>query len=163
MGSTDKFVYYSEYEGDGTLWDPSVFIPELQQGADLGVRMNQAFEKAFKQGYRKVILIGSDLPDLSSGDLQQAFKQLDDHDAVVGPASDGGYYLIGLKGPMPELFEKKDWGEDQVLKDTLADLSEIPVYLLSEKNDVDRYEDIAGRPEFQTYLTATPDDPETAG
>ena len=161
IDAVDKYVYYSEHLGDGALWNPSIFTPEVQQGPDLGKRMKQAFVTAFGRGYEKVVLIGSDLPDLQTEDLRKAFSALDAHEAVIGPASDGGYYLIGLRRLIPNLFENKPWGGDQVLQATLSDLSGIQVSLLSEKNDVDRYEDIADRPEFQTYVRGKPDDPET--
>lgn len=163
LATADKYVYYSEYPGADGIWDPGAFHPEVQAGPDLGARMQQAFETAFARGYKRVVLIGSDLPDLTTADLQQAFGALKTHEAVLGPAADGGYYLIGLTRMIPGLFENKPWGGSRVLEATLSDLSGIAVSLLSEKNDVDRYEDIEGRPEFQRYLKPHPDDPETTG
>jgi glycosyltransferase A (GT-A) superfamily protein (DUF2064 family) len=71
---------------------------------------------------------------------------------VLGPASDGGYYLIGMKRPVPTLFKGKQWGKESVLEDTLADLEGISTSLLPIRNDVDRYEDIEGNPVFEPFL-----------
>ena len=71
---------------------------------------------------------------------------------MVGPASDGGYYLIGMKRPIPALFREKQWGGETVLKDSLADLRGFSTFLLPMRNDVDRYEDIEGNPVFEPFL-----------
>jgi rSAM/selenodomain-associated transferase 1 len=149
---TDKFVYFSEHVGDGSFWDPSVFHFRLQSGEELGSRMRNAFREAFTLGYTSVIIIGSDLYDLTPEDLREAFKRLDEHEVVLGPASDGGYYLLGLKFLIPELFENKAWGTDTVLEDTLTDLEGRDTFLLPVRNDVDRYEDIAGNPIFESII-----------
>lgn len=163
VSGADKFVYYSDRIGDDAIWPRTEFQKELQQGPSLGDRMEQAFATAFSRGYKRVVLIGSDLPDLRTADLEQAFKALEEKEVALGPASDGGYYLIGLTGPIPGLFEDKPWGTAQVLEHTLSDLSGFQVSLLEEKNDVDRYEDIQGRPELLRYINPSPDDPETTG
>ena len=163
LEEADKYVYFSEFAGESELWDPAHFTPEIQEGSDLGARMRHAFETAFARGYRRVVVIGSDLPDLQTADLQQAFVDLQTHEVVLGPASDGGYYLLGLTELVPGLFENKSWGGKRVLEETLSDLEGFRISLLTEKNDVDRYEDIAERPEFQPYLRSDKDDPETTG
>ena len=150
----DKLVYFSEEMGNGTIWDPLEFQFKVQQGADLGARMDRAFRTAFKEGYQKVVIIGSDLPDLSTEDLLTAFKALDENEVVLGPAADGGYYLLGMKAYHPALFQTKAWGSNSVFKDTLEDLDGIKTYLLPVRNDIDRYEDLYGRPEFKSYLKA---------
>jgi rSAM/selenodomain-associated transferase 1 len=86
-----------------------------QVGADLGARMNQAFHTLFAQGYRQVVLIGTDVPTLPLSHFTQALLALENHDLVLGPALDGGYYLIGLKRMAPELFADMSWSTDQVL------------------------------------------------
>jgi rSAM/selenodomain-associated transferase 1 len=149
---TDKFVYFSEHVGDGSFWDPSVFHFRLQSGEELGSRMRNAFREAFTLGYTSVIIIGSDLYDLTPEDLREAFKRLDEHEVVLGPASDGGYYLLGLKVLIPELFENKAWGMDTVLEATLTDLEGRDTFVLPVRNDVDRYEDIAGNPIFESII-----------
>lgn len=152
LPDTDKFVYYSEYLGDGRLWDPAVFEPRLQEGPDLGARMEHAFRTAFDAGYQRVVLIGSDLYDLSTDDLSRAFGALRDSPVVIGPATDGGYYLMGLTRPMPGLFRNKAWGTDTVLRDTVEALGKTRPHLLDPRNDVDYYEDIVGIPAFKPFL-----------
>ncbi len=152
LKNTDKHVFYSERLGDGQIWDPALFAGHVQQGPDLGARIEHAFKVAFAAGYRKVVLIGSDLYELYADDLAAAFASLDTHQAVVGPATDGGYYLLGLTRPIPDLFRGKAWGTDTVLAATLNDLEGVPTFLLPPRNDIDRYEDIAGNPVFAPFF-----------
>ena len=117
----------------------------IQQQGNLGTRMRLAFEKGFRQGWRRVVLIGSDLPDLTSAIIREAFKRLAVHDLVLGPAQDGGYYLIGLNTCRPELFSyPMVWGSEEVLKNTLktADRLGLKTALLVRLRDVDRPEDL---------------------
>lgn len=152
LKDVDKLVYFSEHPGDRSVWNPEIFDYRLQEGADLGLRMQHAFEDAFKAGYSEVIIIGSDLLDLSTSDLEEAFQQLIKAEVVLGPAQDGGYYLLGQKRPIPGIFQNKAWGSSTVLKDTLEDLKEVKTSLLHVRNDIDRYEDIEGIPVFKSYL-----------
>ena len=89
-----------------------------QVGDDLGARMNQAFETLFAREYRRVFIIGTDVPTVPLDHFKQALTLLDNHDLVLGPALDGGYYLIGLKRMVPELFTDIPWSTDQVLRCT---------------------------------------------
>lgn len=126
-----------------------------QSGGDLGARMAQAFEDALTRA-QYVILTGSDCPGMTTRDLQQAVTALaDGADAVVGPARDGGYWLIGLRRAQPRLFEGMAWGRATVLADTLARLREMNQHwcLLPERTDIDRPEDLAALP---PQLIATP-------
>ena len=152
LQQTDKHVYFSEFLGDGRIWEPETFVGHIQEGEDLGERMQKAFEETFEAGYQKVVVIGSDLYDLGPEDLAAAFASLDAHQAVVGPATDGGYYLLGLTQMVPALFRHKAWGTDTVLEATLRDLAGVPTFLLPPRNDIDRYEDIAGNPIFVPFL-----------
>lgn len=147
-----KEVYYSEAIREGDLWDPSIYQKKIQKGPDLGERMANAFKAGFKAGYKKIAIIGSDLYDLSREDLDEAFEMLQTNNFVLGPASDGGYYLLGMTHFIPEIFKNKNWGTSSVLKDTLADLKNKNVYLLETKNDVDVLEDIADVSAFQPFL-----------
>lgn len=90
-----------------------------QQGDDLGERLIHSFADAFMKGFQKVCLIGSDLPDLPAAYISQGFKSLDQCDVVLGPSEDGGYYLVGLRIPVPELFENMPWREANLLQKTL--------------------------------------------
>ena len=148
----EKLVYYSEEIWENDIWDNKHFGKKLQNGNDLGARMANAFQEGFQSDYQKIIVIGSDMFDLSQEDIEQAFKALESNDFVVGPAEDGGYYLLGMKNYIPELFTNKDWGTETVLKDTLADLKDKKTALLETRNDVDYYEDIKDIEAFQPFL-----------
>tara|TARA_B100001146_G_scaffold225193_1_gene247569 strand:- start:52075 stop:52764 length:690 start_codon:yes stop_codon:yes gene_type:complete len=138
----DKYVFYSEKIRTNDLWNEQIYRKKAQQGTDLGARMQQAFTDLFQAGYEKVIIIGSDMYDLDQNDLKQAFNALDASEVVIGPAKDGGYYLLGMKQMIPELFQHKNWGTDTVLQDTLEDLKEVVVTQLEERNDIDYFSDI---------------------
>ena len=98
LPDADLRVYFSDFIGeDNHYWHSNLFSKHLQHGEDLGVRMERAFTETFNAGYEKVVIIGSDLYDLGVSDLAAAFDALESHEAVLGPASDGGYYLLGLK------------------------------------------------------------------
>lgn len=148
----EKQVYYSEEIWEDDIWDNKKFAKKLQTGDDLGARMANAFQEGFQNEYQKIIIIGSDMLDLSQEDLEAAFKALEKNDFVIGPAEDGGYYLLGMKKFMPELFKNKSWGTETVLKDTLADLENKTTALLETKNDVDYYEDIKDIDAFAPFL-----------
>jgi uncharacterized protein len=115
-----------------------------QVGDDLGGRMNQACATLFARGYRQVLLIGTDVPTLPLDHFKQALTSLENHDLVLGPAVDGGYYLIGLKRPIPELFVDIPWSTDQVLKFTQekAVTSRLQTALLEPWRDVDTLADL---------------------
>jgi hypothetical protein len=85
-----------------------------QMGDDLGARMVSAFNKALGSPYRSVVIIGTDIPGINGQLLTSAVKSLQEHDVVLGPTVDGGYYLIGLRVPVPALFENMPWSTDQV-------------------------------------------------
>ena len=148
----EKWVFYSDEIPQKDIWEEKHFSKKLQQGKDLGERMQNAFAEAFQQNYQKVIIIGSDLYDLQTGDLKQAFKKLDESDVVIGPARDGGYYLLGMKSPHNALFQNKKWSTASVLEDSLANLKDKKVILLEERNDIDCVADIPNLPEFKTYF-----------
>ena len=150
--NVSKEVYYSEEIREGDLWDPLVYQKKIQWGSDLGERMANAFKAGFKAGYKRIVIVGSDLYDLGKEDLEIAFKMLQTKDFVLGPASDGGYYLLGMTHFIPHIFINKNWGTNSVLEDTLADLKKKNVYLLETRNDVDVLEDIVNIPIFQAFL-----------
>ncbi len=137
----EKAIYYSEAIPKNDYWKTS-YKKEVQVGADLGSRMCFAFEKSFDQGYAKAVLIGSDLMDLKEEHITKAFDALDESDVVIGPALDGGYYLIGLKNLNLSIFQHKNWGTNSVLNETLADLKNSNITLLESLNDIDTYDDL---------------------
>jgi len=147
-----KHVYYTESIWENDLWDPALYSKRLQQGGDLGERMKHAFEAGFAEGFENIIIIGSDMYDLNSIEIEDAFQRLKNTDFVIGPAIDGGYYLLGMKQLKPELFSGKDWGKDTVLKSTMDDLKGEKIKILTEKNDVDYFEDMQYIEAFQPFL-----------
>ncbi len=150
--SSDKSVYYSVKIRENDIWSENIFQKHQQVGEDLGIRMLNAFKNGFDAGYQKVMIIGSDLYDLSSENIEKAFTALDKNDVVIGPAEDGGYYLLGMNSLQENIFKNKDWGTDSVRKDTLTDLQDKAVFLLEELNDVDVYEDIEHHSAFAHFL-----------
>ncbi len=150
--NADKWVLYSEKIWENDIWDEESYRKKLQKGDDLGIRMASAFEEGFNLGFEKIIVIGSDLYDLSEQDLENAFKKLEDHDFVIGPAEDGGYYLLGMTTFTNTPFQNKEWGSETVLTDTLKDLNGENLVQLSVKNDVDHYEDIKNIRAFEPFL-----------
>ncbi|CAM1339064.1 TIGR04282 family arsenosugar biosynthesis glycosyltransferase [Tenacibaculum aestuarii] len=150
--SCDKAVYYSVKVREHDIWDATLYQKHQQNGNDLGIRMHNAFQQAFSTGYEKVIIIGSDLPDLTSEHINEAFEKLNSNDVVMGPAEDGGYYLLGMKKLHANIFQHKDWGTSTVRKDTLNDLQNESVFLLETLNDVDVFDDIKNNPIFNQFL-----------
>ena len=146
--SFDKVVYYSEKIENNDFWKASLFEKKLQKGADLGERMQHAFETAFDRGYKKVLIIGSDLFELTSTLIISALEALETYDISIGPSLDGGYYLLGMKELHPAVFKNKKWGTDSVLENTLQDLKQQNVKLLEALNDIDTFEDLQQHPEL---------------
>lgn len=147
-----KQVYYSEKIWEMDLWDNSIYDKKLQSGKDLGARMHQAFKEGFEAGFKNIVLIGSDLYDLKQEDIELAFSSLKNNNFVVGPAEDGGYYLIGMKMLHPTLFSNINWGTSTVFSSTIEHLKNETYKLLSTKNDIDTFKDIKDIAVFLTYL-----------
>jgi len=140
--NSDKAVYYSVKIRENDLWDSNIFQKHQQFGDDLGIRMQNAFKAGFDAGYNKIVIVGSDLHDLQPKHITQAFEVLDTNDVTIGPAEDGGYYLLGMKTLHKDVFENKNWGTETVFDDTIKNLKNESVFLLEQLNDVDTYEDI---------------------
>lgn len=150
--NSDKAVYYSVKVRKNDIWDENIYQKHPQVGEDLGIRMLNAFKNGFDAEYEKVMIIGSDLYDLSPEHIEKAFDYLDHNDVVLGPAEDGGYYLLGMNALQEKVFKNKEWGTETVQKETLKDLKDKKVFLLEELNDVDVFEDIQEHPAFQKFL-----------
>lgn len=146
--SSEKVVYYSKEIQYNDLWSDTQYQKKRQKGNDLGMRMENAFETAFKDGYKNVIIVGSDLYDLKPTHLENAFKALETHEFVLGPSLDGGYYLLGMKTLCAAVFKNKQWGTDSVLEDTLKNLEQENVKLLEALNDIDTFEDLRAHPKL---------------
>jgi hypothetical protein len=138
----DKFVFYDTVISKNDIWSAAFYQKRVQTNGDLGKRMYSAFETLFKMGYHNCVIIGSDLFDLNASIIKTAFKKLLNHDVAIGPAEDGGYYLLGLKKNNSIVFQNKDWGTDTVLKATMKDLEGQTVALLETLNDIDTFEDL---------------------
>lgn len=138
------FVFYSSYIHLNDAFDDDVFTKFVQEGDDLGERMTNAFKKVFDLGCKKICIIGSDCYQLETGLLNDAFNSLDTCDVVIGPALDGGYYLLGMKQLLSELFRQKDWGSTTVLDDTLQAITNAGLSFVEMKalNDIDTLEDL---------------------
>jgi len=136
-------VFYSD-EIENDVWDEDKFNKFVQEGDSLGERMKNAFEQIFAFGADKAIIIGSDCPELSADTIHEAFDILGKKDVVIGPAKDGGYYLLGMKKPLPFVFENKKWSTDSVLQDTTNDLNanELNYGLVRQLSDLDTIEDL---------------------
>ncbi|MEB3310653.1 MAG: TIGR04282 family arsenosugar biosynthesis glycosyltransferase [Snowella sp.] len=115
-----------------------------QETGDLGQRMQGAFADAFRAGIERVVIIGTDCPGLTPALIQEALTALNNDEVVLGPAKDGGYYLIGLNRPLPMLFQNIPWGSDRVFAQTQAILEQhhLTYYVLKTLTDIDRPEDL---------------------
>jgi uncharacterized protein len=129
-------------------WLGDKFIYAAQADGDLGDRMVQAFDQGFAAGHDRVVIIGTDCPGIDRTILNQAFTALESHDLVLGPATDGGYYLIGLRRRIPALFDAIAWSTATVRAKTLEIAMELNLAytLLPELSDIDRPEDLAHLP-----------------
>lgn len=147
-----KRVGYSVKVRPTDIWEAGTFEKFLQEGDDLGDRMYHAFAKAYQDNYSKVLIVGSDLYDLKPKHIEEAFEALETNEAVIGPAQDGGYYLLGMRGLIKDVFYKKAWGGDTVFEATMKDLEGYSVHQLETLNDIDHSEDLEGYPAFEKYL-----------
>ena len=124
---------------------------KIQIGRTLGEKISNAFNWGFEKGYKKIIIIGSDLWDLNEEIINTGFIELNKNKVVIGPSIDGGYYLLGLNKKMPKIFEGIKWGTQSVLAETLKLLEHEP-YILPELNDIDTFEDLITNPSlFKIY------------
>ncbi len=130
----------------------SQFNQRLQIGNSLGARMSNALKESFDEGNDKVLIIGTDCYEITSEVISNAFRVLDDNDVVIGPAEDGGYYLLGMKRFYPEFFMNKKWSTETVFIDTIED---VKLLGLTHKNlptltDIDTEQDLR---KFEKELT----------
>jgi uncharacterized protein len=138
----NRLLFYSSFINQKDLWDEAHFQKHLQQGDNLGERIRKAFELAF-QNNTKVVIIGSDCASLNVEIIEEAFMALDHSPFVVGPAMDGGYYLLGMDTFEPSIFENIDWSTDKVFNQTINAIKKLnkSCYLLPELSDIDYEED----------------------
>lgn len=137
-------------------WVGFPFHYHEQQGADLGERMGNAFEAVFKHQESRIVIIGTDAPDLDGTIINSAFDALDGVDVVIGPTPDGGYYLLGMNFPSREVFRNITWSSGSVRSDTIAHIDRLnwSLTLLPELGDVDTIEDYYSMIENRKSLNA---------
>jgi rSAM/selenodomain-associated transferase 1 len=160
LGDYERLFFYAPADAGGEMqsWFPGEeWLP--QQGADLGARMAAAFEQAFGRGANRATLIGSDAPWVSRERVLEALRALDEHDLALGPARDGGYYLIALDRPQPALFDEIRWSTPSVLATTVerAGVLGLSVRLLETLPDIDGLEDLRAEwPGLRPLFAARP-------
>ncbi|MDA9312486.1 TIGR04282 family arsenosugar biosynthesis glycosyltransferase [Vicingaceae bacterium] len=138
-----RHVFYSQSIPVKDGWAKENVEKKLQAEGDLGEKITSAFHNVFKEKGR-VLIIGSDCFDLDAETIRQAFQELNSCDLVIGPANDGGYYLLGTNNFHPELFENVNWSTETVLEETIqqAKTKDLSVTLLKELIDLDTLEDL---------------------
>jgi len=124
-------------------WLKSGWSMAVQGDGDLGARLTRAFQESFAARIERVVIIGSDCPAVLADDIQTAWRSLLTHDVALGPASDGGYWLIGLRQPAPQLFEDVPWSTASVTETTLRRIrdAKLTVQCLRTLSDIDTVED----------------------
>lgn len=147
----DLRIYFSDAVVE-TKWNG--VYKTVQEGSDLGARMKNAFKEGFDDGYKRIVLIGSDLPDITEKHINNGLEKLREIDVVFGPAEDGGYYLAGLSKAHYFIFENKPWSQPQLLKETIAELENkhIKFATLVTLNDIDTFEDLSASNFYQTNI-----------
>lgn len=140
----DKFVFYSNHVVEKDVWDNEHYSKRVQKGNDLGEKMKNAFAEIFHLGYSNVVLIGTDCPKITGAIIGEAFDKLVEVDAVIGPALDGGYYLIGLKSNCSSIFENISWSTSSVLQETITKCksARLLFILLQTLQDIDEENDL---------------------
>ena len=147
----DKRIYFSDAVVD-SKWQSE--YKTVQEGIDLGERMKNAFNKGFADDYERIVLIGSDLPDITAEHINQGLKALGNNEVVFGPAEDGGYYLIGLSKMHDFVFNNKPWSQTSLLEETLKELkvNHVAFTTLETLNDIDTFEDLETSHFYQSNL-----------
>lgn len=142
----ERYFFFAESKNYEKVmeWIGNGFHFYAQSNGNLGDRIKAAFQVVFKEGNDKVIIIGTDCPDLNNKKLEKAYKELKTNDVVIGPAADGGYYLIGTSKFYPELFENIDWSTDRVFEQTIRNIEKLGLKSskLEELRDIDTIEDL---------------------
>ncbi len=139
----DKYIFYSDFIEENDIWSEDDCIKVLQTGNGLGERMLHAFSMLFEKDYDRIAIIGSDCAELTSSVIENAFSKMNEADIVIGPADDGGYYLLGMKKRNEHLFQNISWSTSSVLEQTLAVCIKegLSFYLLPVLSDIDEEQD----------------------
>ncbi|MEO1260262.1 MAG: TIGR04282 family arsenosugar biosynthesis glycosyltransferase [Bacteroidota bacterium] len=139
---SDKYVFYSTEINFNDKWNNDYFMKNKQRGNNIGERMSNAFIDVMPP-CEKAILIGGDIAQISAAIINDGFEKLNTYDFVLGPAHDGGYYLIGMKKPAPGVFENIEWSTKKVAEKTLENITDLgkTCFLLPTLSDIDYEED----------------------
>ncbi len=141
-----RYLFYTERRDSRKIkkWVRNGFLFHAQRGNQLGDRMKAAFQKVFNDKIQKALIVGTDSPDLTGELIDSAVKKLDECDIVIGPANDGGYYLLGMQRYYPELFDEIPWSTGEVLKETVRKIKKLNLqyHCLPVLYDIDTFEDL---------------------
>ena len=142
QSTATKFVFYADYVNDNDVWNGCE--KKLQIGNDLGERMQNAFTEVFNNGYSNICIIGSDCFELTAEIITEAFENLCLCKTVIGPASDGGYYLLGMQFPFKDLFSGIEWSTKDVFIETINKINtqSLTCHLLTWLSDIDNENDL---------------------
>lgn len=144
--AADKYIFYDSVVERNDIFPNDRYKKYTQCSGDLGTRMDYAFSIPFKNEYRRVVLIGADCYALETRHIADAFEALNTNDFVLGPAKDGGYYLLAMKKWNRWIFKNKSWSTPALFSETLDEIkgNNSSVFLLEELNDIDTREDLQG-------------------
>ena len=142
--AADKFIFFSDSIDESIGYANTPVHKTVQSGNDLGEKMKKAFVQLFKSGYKRVSIIGTDCPGITANILEGTYSKLNNSDVVIGPANDGGYYLLGIKEMHSALFEKIAWSTSAVLQSTIerCNTNNLSYSLLLALSDVDEEKDL---------------------
>jgi len=135
----DRAIHYASFIDRDDFWLNELYQKYVQIEGELGDKMYHAFQQAFEQGYEQVVIIGSDCPELTTELVEEAVETLNTKDVVFGKAEDGGYYLLGMRKLIPELFQNKQWSTETVLSDSIQNCEDLGLsyQTLQELSDID--------------------------
>ncbi len=139
----EKYLYFDKPNINPLNWDGNYKIA-YQNKADLGGKMQQAFAEVFDKQHYPVIIIGTNCIEITSQIINDAYRQLNHYDVVIGPAKDGGYYMLGLNSPTPQIFENIEWSTNTVLSDTIKAVQNLGLSycFMPVLSDIDVEEDL---------------------
>ncbi len=142
----DIEVWYGNEMPQEDLWCEGPFTRQQQWGKDIGERMMNSMKQALDHGAGRVVLVGSDLPHLTTDIIRQAYSQLEHHPVVFGPAADGGYYLVGMSEMIPSVFTDMTWSVENVFAESVRRLKQlsVPYATVPTLSDVDTVDDLSG-------------------
>lgn len=142
--NAEKLVSYSKHVEESDDFDKKTYEKSVQKKGDLGEKMKHAFKSGFEERFSRIVLIGSDCPEISQSLIDKAFKELAEADSVIGPSDDGGYYLIGLSRFIPEIFDDVEWSTSSVFSSTITALDGMGATysVLKKLNDIDTESDL---------------------